>query len=110
MLFANGLIAFYISGNPVFSNRPRSLPRNPSNSIILDIWVFNNLISVDDLLAKPLRRFETCLLVNNSLWGKLVSSSLIKFDNNLKTTSVSFFYWEFDSFPFKMFYCVILYL
>ena len=28
-LLANGLITFFISGNPVFSNGPRSLPRNP---------------------------------------------------------------------------------
>ena len=28
-LLANGLITFFISGNPVFNNGPRSLPRNP---------------------------------------------------------------------------------
>ena len=28
-LLANGLMTFFISGNPVFSNEPRSLPRNP---------------------------------------------------------------------------------
>ena len=27
-LFGNGLIAFFINGNPVFNNGPRSLPRN----------------------------------------------------------------------------------
>ena len=46
-LLANGLIAFFINGNPVFSNGPRSLPRNSPDSIILDISVFDNLISVD---------------------------------------------------------------
>ena len=46
-LFANGLIRFFINGNPVFINGPRSLPRNPPDYIILDIWVFDNLISVD---------------------------------------------------------------
>ena len=93
-LLANYLITFFINGNPVFSNGPRSLPRNPPNCIILDNWVFDNLISVDDLLAKALLRFETCLLVNNNLWGKLVSwfELPIIFDDNLKTTSVSFFY------------------
>ena len=35
-LLANGLISFFINGNPVFSNRPRSLPRNPPDCIILD--------------------------------------------------------------------------
>ena len=48
---ANGLITFFINDNPVFSNGPRSLPRNAPDYIILDIWGFDNLISVDDLLA-----------------------------------------------------------
>ena len=63
----NGLITFFISGNPVFSNGPRSLPRNPPDCIILDNRVFDNLISVDKQFAKALRRFATCLLVNNNL-------------------------------------------
>ena len=49
MLPANGFITFFIGGNPVFSNGLRSLPRNPPYCIILDIWVFDNLIWVDDL-------------------------------------------------------------
>ena len=36
MLLANGLIAFFISGNPVFSNGPRSLPRKYPDYITLD--------------------------------------------------------------------------
>ena len=36
LLAANGLITFFINGNPVFSNGPRSLPRNHPVSIILD--------------------------------------------------------------------------
>ena len=92
-LLVNGLITFFISGNPVFSNGPRSLLRNAPNCIILDIWVFHNLISVDDLSVKTLPRFETCLLVNNNSCGKLIlsSESAIIFDDDLKTTSVSFF-------------------
>ena len=116
MLLANGLITFFINGNPVFSNGPRSLLRNPPDCIILDIWVFDNSISVDDLPPIALRRFATCLLVNNYLWGRLVSSSPIIFDDNLKTTSVSFFIadfnllsCEFDSFTFKLLYWAILY-
>ena len=35
-LLANGLIIFFINGNPVFSNAPKSLPRNPPDYIILD--------------------------------------------------------------------------
>ena len=43
----NGSITFFINGNPVISNGPRSLPRYPSDYIILDNWVSDNLISVD---------------------------------------------------------------
>ena len=46
-LLANGLITFIINGYPVFSNGPRSLLGNPPYCIILDLWVFYNLISVD---------------------------------------------------------------
>ena len=35
-LLASGLITFYINGNPVFSNGPSNLPRNPPDCIILD--------------------------------------------------------------------------
>ena len=28
-LLGNGLITFFINGNPVFNNGPRGLPRNP---------------------------------------------------------------------------------
>ena len=28
-LLANGVITFFISGNPAFSNEPTNLPRNP---------------------------------------------------------------------------------
>ena len=62
-LLANGLITFFIKGNPVFSHGARSLPRNPPDCIILDNWVFDSIISVDELFAKALRRFATCLLL-----------------------------------------------
>ena len=35
-LLANGLITFFINGNPVFSNGPSNLPKNPPDCIILD--------------------------------------------------------------------------
>ena len=56
------------------------------------------LISDDVWLAKALRRFATCLLVNNNLCGKLTSSSelLIIFDDNLKITSVPLFIADFN--------------
>ena len=59
---------------------------------IFDNWVFDNLISIDELFAKALRIFAICLLVNNSLGGKLISLSPIILDDNLKANSVSFFY------------------
>ena len=109
MLLANGLIAFIINSSPVFNNVPRSLSRNPPDCIVLDSWVFDNLISIDALFAKTLHRLATCLLVNNLL-GKLVSSSELRiFYDNLKTTSALFFIaafnlltCEFDSFTFKL--------
>ena len=114
---ANGLIIYFINGNPVFNNRPRSLPRNPPYCIILYNWVFDNLILVDELFTKGLGRFGTCLLVNKNSCGKLVSSLELPiiFDDNLKTISVLFFIadfnllsCEFDSFTFKLLYWVIL--
>ena len=42
------LIAFFINGNPVFNNGPRSLPRNPPSCIVLYNWVFDSIISADD--------------------------------------------------------------
>ena len=115
-LLANGLITFGIIGNPAFSNGPSNLPKNPPDYIIFDNWVFDNLILADELFAKALRRFETCVLVNNNLWGKLFLLSPIILDDSLKTTAVSFFIanlnlliCEFDNFAFMLLYCVILY-
>ena len=48
----------------------KSLPRNLLDCIILDNRVFDSLISVDEIFAKALRRFLTCLLINNNLCGK----------------------------------------
>ena len=47
-LLANGLITFFISGNPVFSNGCSNLPRNPPGGIFLDISLFVNLMSADE--------------------------------------------------------------
>ena len=55
-----------INVNPVFTNGPRNLPRNAPDWIILDNWVLDSLMSVDDFLAKALRKFATCVLVNNN--------------------------------------------
>ena len=64
-LLANGLIKFFIYGNPVFSNGPSNLSKNPPDCITFDNWVFDNLIPADKWFAKALRRFKTCLLIIN---------------------------------------------
>ena len=48
-LLANGVTTFFINGNPVFNKRPSNLPTDPSDCIIFDNWVFENLISTDEL-------------------------------------------------------------
>ena len=47
----------------------------------------------EELFAKVLRSFETCILVNNNLYGKLFSSleSTTTFDEIFKISSVPFF-------------------
>ena len=47
-LLANGLITFFNNGNPVFSNGPSNLLRNPPYRIIFDNCAFDNLISADE--------------------------------------------------------------
>ena len=93
IFLVNSLITFFIKGNPVFNNGQWSLPRNPPNCIVLDNWVFDRLVLTGELFAKALWRFTSCWSVNN-LCGNLVSSLELPIilDDNLKTTSVSFFY------------------
>ena len=69
-LLANVISIFLIKADPVFSNGPKCLPRNPHDYFILYNWDFDNFILVDKLFAKALRSFETCVLVNNDLCGK----------------------------------------
>ena len=38
-VLANGLVTFFINGNPAFNNEPRNPLRNPPDWIILDKWV-----------------------------------------------------------------------
>ena len=48
----NGFNLFFIKDNPVFSNGPKSLPKNSPDFPILYNWVFDNLISDDEPFAK----------------------------------------------------------
>ena len=46
-LLANCWSTFFINGKRFFSNQPRSLPKYPPDCSILNICVFNSLISAD---------------------------------------------------------------
>ena len=77
---------------------------------------FDSFISADQIFAKALRSLETCVLVNNNLCRKLVSSLefTIVLDERFKVTSVPFFIPDFnllicelDNFPFNRSKCYI---
>ena len=55
-LSANGIFPF--KDNPVFSNGPKSLPKNPPDFPILCKWVFDNFILAEKLFAKALRALK----------------------------------------------------
>ena len=69
-LLANGLSLFPIKGNPVFNNGPKCLfnngpkclSKNSPDCPILRNSVFDNFILAEQLLAKALQSFETCVL------------------------------------------------
>ena len=93
-LLANGLSIFFINDNAVFSNGPKSLPKNPPDCSVLCNRVFDSFILAEELFSKVLQRFETYVLVNNNLCGKLFSSleSGTTFDESFKVTSVPFLF------------------
>ena len=63
-LLANGLSIFFIKGNPVISNGPNILPKNPPDCPILCNWISDNSVLADKVFAKPLWCLATCALVN----------------------------------------------
>ena len=75
-----------------FNNGPRSLPRIPSNFIIIYNRVFDSFILTGKLFVKYLRGLASCILVNNNLYGNLISSwgLPIIFDGTLKTAEEGF--------------------
>ena len=83
---ANGLNTFFIRGTPAFSNGPKSLPKNHLDCPIISKWGFDNSILAEETFAKHLQSLGTCLLINNNLCGKLVSSLElpITFDERFK--------------------------
>ena len=117
-LLANGFSIFFIKGKPVFSHSPRGLPKNPLGCPILCNWIFGNFILAEEPFGKSLPSFETCILVNNNLCGKLFSSleSLKVFRESFKITSVPLFIpdftilsYELDNSTLKVLHWVILY-
>ena len=66
----NGANTFLANGTATFINGPANLPNKFLKILLivsfLIIEFFDNLISVDVFLAKALRIFATCLLVNNN--------------------------------------------
>ena len=49
ILLANGWSTFFINGKPTFTNGPRRPPRNPPDSIVFDIWIFDSFILINYL-------------------------------------------------------------
>ena len=87
----------FIKDKPVYSNGRKDLPKNPPNCPIFSNWVFDNFILADEPFAKALGNLETCVLVNNNLYRKLVSSleSPTTSDESFKVTSVPFCFSRF---------------
>ena len=70
------------------------------------------------IICESLQSLKTCVLINNNLWGNIVSKLElpIAFDERFKVSSVLFFISDFnllslelDSFAFKVLYWVIVY-
>ena len=57
------LSPFPIKDKPLFSNGPKSLPRNPPDCAIFDNWVFDNFLLADEPFAKTWQSFVTSVLV-----------------------------------------------
>ena len=75
-----------IDSNPLISVPVTSYRENPPECIILDNWVLEIFILADEPFTKVLGMFETCVLVNDNLCGKLFLS--VKFDEIFKVNSV----------------------
>ena len=67
--------------------------------LFYELQFFDNFILAKEPFAKAIRSFETCVLVNSNLWGKLFSAlkSPTTFDETFKVTSASFFILSFPN-------------
>ena len=63
---------FSVKSKPVFVNRPSILPRKLHDCILLEICVFNNYTSADELFVKVLQELKIFPLVDNNLRQKIV--------------------------------------
>ena len=50
---------FFTKGKPVFSNSPKSLPKNLPDCPVSCKWIFDNFALAGELFAKVLRSLET---------------------------------------------------
>ena len=82
-----------IDSNPLISGPVDSYRANHPDCIILDNCVYEDFILADEPFTKALRISQTCVIVNNNLHEKLVSSLEfpITFNERFKVTSVAFF-------------------
>ena len=117
-LLVSCVSTFLADGKPVFNNGPRSLARNPPDSMILGIYVFDNLTSADKLFAKIYKYLK---LVNQLASPSARTSFLLnvipmKFDDSIQVTPVAFSVagfnfssFDLENFIFKVLHWVILY-
>ena len=73
-ILPNGIFTFFIEDKLVLSNCAKRLPKNPPHCPILCNWGLDDTIFFDELFANVLRMSQTCVLVNDNLWGELFSS------------------------------------
>ena len=62
---------FFIKENSLFSNCPTILPKNRPDCTLLCNWVFENFVLADKPSWKALQSFESYVLANKNLCGKL---------------------------------------
>ena len=82
-------MVYFFFNIQITSKRIKKLKNSPTRTI-LDNWVFEKFTLADEPFAKALLIFETCVLVNNNLWGELATSWKLPttFDERFKVTSV----------------------
>ena len=111
-LWANGLITFFINGNPVCNKGPSNLPKKTPDWIILLIYALESFISVDALLLNAFLIFVFYLVVSNNSYGKLLPLNILKLILKvipvlLLTASFSFLNWLSDNLTFTLVYLTI---